>query len=118
GTSFFYFATDQWRYEETPVSNLVSPIVGKAKYEHYADYNVLAARLGWLPSYPQFNRNSLELYREAEQAGAHTKEEISAYIASQLKHRSLQFSIENPDDPVNFPRVLFVWRANLISSSG
>lgn len=30
----------------------------------------------------------------------------------------MQFSIEDPDHPVNFPRNLFVWRANLISSSG
>lgn len=118
GTSFFYFATDQWRYEETPVDELVSPLVGKARYRHHADYNVLAARLGWLPSYPQFNRNSLELSRDAEQAGARTKEEIAAYVAGQLKKRSLQFAIEAPDDPVNYPRVLFVWRANLISSSG
>lgn len=118
GTSFFYFATDQWRYEETPVESLVSPLAGKSRYEHCADYNVLAARLGWLPFYPQFNRNSLELCRDAERAGARTKEEIAAYVAEQLKNRTLRYSIENPDDPANFPRVLFVWRANLISSSG
>ncbi|UFJ63065.1 nitrate reductase subunit alpha [Brevibacillus sedimenti] len=118
GTSFFYFATDQWRYEDTQIESLVSPLAGKARYEHSADYNVLAVRLGWLPSYPQFSRNSLELYRDAERAGARTREEIAAYVAEQLKNRTLKFSIENPDDPANFPRVLFVWRANLISSSG
>jgi len=118
GTSFFYFATDQWRYEETPVDELVSPLAGKARYHHYADYNVLAARLGWLPSYPQFNRNSLQLYEEAVSQGAESKEQIAAYVAKQLQQRELKFSIEDPDDPVNYPRVLFVWRANLISSSG
>ena len=118
GTSFFYFATDQWRYEDIPMDQWVSPLAEKARYTHCADYNVLAARLGWLPSYPQFNRNSLELAREAERAGARTPEEIAAYVAGQLKSRNLRFAIEQPDDPANFPRVLFVWRANLISSSG
>ena len=28
GTSFFYFVTDQWRYEDTPVGHLASPVEG------------------------------------------------------------------------------------------
>ncbi|WP_054950099.1 nitrate reductase subunit alpha [Numidum massiliense] len=118
GTSFFYFATDQWRYEEQPVSEHVSPIAGKARYDHYADYNVLAARLGWLPSYPTFDKNGFDLYREAVAAGAKTPQAIGKYVAEQLKQRKLQFAIEDPDHPNNVPRNLFVWRANLISSSG
>ncbi|MEK5173792.1 nitrate reductase subunit alpha [Heyndrickxia sp. FSL W8-0496] len=118
GTSFFYFATDQWRYEDIPVSTQVSPVYGKPRYEHNADYNVMAARLGWLPSYPTFNANSLELFKQAKHAGSHTGSEIAQYIAKQLKDRKLQFSIEDPDNEVNFPRNLIVWRANLISSSG
>jgi nitrate reductase alpha subunit len=80
GTSFFYFATDQWRYEETPVHELVSPLAGKARYGHYADYNALAARLGWLPSYPQFNRNALQLADEAAERG----QEPADYIVDEL----------------------------------
>lgn len=118
GTSFFYFATEQWRFEEHPVSDLASATVEKARYQHPADYNVLAARLGWLPSYPTFNKNGIDLYNEAVEAGCTTTEEIGEYIAKQLKDRKLQFAIEDPDNPVNFPRNLFVWRANLISSSG
>jgi nitrate reductase alpha subunit len=118
GTSFFYFATDQWRYEEQPVSDHISPIFEKARYDHAADYNVMAARLGWLPCYPTFNQNGLDLYKEASAAGNQTQTEISQYVATKLKERQLQFSIEDPDNPVNFPRNLFVWRANLISSSG
>ncbi|MCF6092563.1 nitrate reductase subunit alpha [Microaerobacter geothermalis] len=118
GTSFFYFATDQWRYEETPVGELISPLAEKPKYQHYADYNVMAARLGWLPSYPQFDRNSLALYEDAKKAGAKTPEEIANFVAAELKKRKLHFSVEDPDHPNNFPRVMFVWRANLISSSG
>jgi len=118
GTSFFYFATDQWRYEDQPVSDHVSPIHKKARYDHSADYNVLAARLGWLPSYPAFNQNGIDLYNEAAEAGFTTPAEAGQFVADKLKAKQLQFSIEDPDNPVNYPRNLFVWRANLISSSG
>ncbi|MEG7283062.1 nitrate reductase subunit alpha [Bacillus sp. 0909A] len=118
GTSFFYFATDQWRYEDQPVSDLASPIAASSRYKHHADYNVLAARLGWLPSYPTFDKNGIDLYKEAEKAGATTPEDVGAYVASQLQEKKLKFTIEDPDNEANFPRNLFVWRANLISSSG
>ncbi|MEC0404753.1 nitrate reductase subunit alpha [Bacillus velezensis] len=118
GTSFFYFATDQWRYEDQPISDLASPIAVSSRYKHHADYNVLAARLGWLPSYPTFNQNGINLYQEAEKAGAATPEDVGAYVASRLQEKKLKFAIEDPDNEVNFPRNLFVWRANLISSSG
>ncbi|MEC1739370.1 nitrate reductase subunit alpha [Schinkia azotoformans] len=118
GTSFFYFVTDQWRYEEQPVSDHISPIYEKARYNHYADYNVMAARLGWLPSYPTFNQNGIDLYKDAVASGASSPQEIGLFVAKQLKERKLQFAIEDPDNPINFPRNLFVWRSNLISSSG
>ena len=56
GTSWFYFATDQWKYEESFVDKLKSPLAKDVKHKHPADYNVTAAKLGWLPSYPQFNK--------------------------------------------------------------
>ncbi|HEX7057169.1 MAG TPA: nitrate reductase subunit alpha [Bacilli bacterium] len=118
GTSFFYFATDQWRYEDITADDLVSPTSGKPRYSHVADYNALAARLGWLPSYPQFAANPLKLPAAAAKAGARKPAEVEQYIAAQLQKGELKFAVEDPDDPANFPRVLFVWRANLISSSG
>lgn len=117
-TSFYYFATDQWRYEETKLNELASPLVKKVRYQHSADYNVLSARLGWLPSYPQFNRNSIQLFEEAKSAGARTADEAVKYVVNELKTGKMEFAIEDPDNPVNFPRTLFVWRSNLISSSG
>lgn len=117
-TSFYYFATNQWRYDETKLNNLISPLVKKARYEHSADYNVLASRLGWMPSYPQFNRNSINLFGEAQKAGAQTMDEAVKYVVNELKRGKMEFAIEDPDNPVNFPRNLFVWRSNLISSSG
>ncbi|MGC5327574.1 nitrate reductase subunit alpha [Brevibacillus sp. SYSU BS000544] len=114
GTSFFYFATEQHRYEDQRISDQISPLIDKPRYQHSGDYNYLAARLGWLPSYPQFDQNSTKLF---EQSKAGTNEEAISYVVDQVKQGKLAFSIENPSDPVNFPRVMFVWRANLIGSS-
>ncbi|MBC1793737.1 nitrate reductase subunit alpha [Listeria booriae] len=114
-TSFWYFATDQWRYEEMDTDALKSPLAQKTSYKHPADYNVLAARLGWLPSYPQFNKNSLLFAAENE---GKSDAEIVSGIVDDLKNDKLQFAVEDPDNPVNFPRGLFVWRSNLVSSSG
>ncbi|PIC76215.1 nitrate reductase subunit alpha [Sporosarcina sp. P19] len=116
-TSFFYFATDQWKYEEAGTDTLMSPLGGEARYQHPADYNVLAARLGWLPSYPQFNKNSLLLVEEAAKLGKTDTKEVVSHVVDQLKSGELQFAAEDPGAPENFPRSLFVWRSNLISSS-
>lgn len=118
GTSFFYFATDQWRYDNFNPGVLHSPLNKTAHSRHMADYNAIAARLGWLPSYPQFNQNPIELCKEAMEQGAKSDEDIIAYAVKQLKNGKLKFAIEDPDNPVNFPRVLFLWRANLLGASG
>lgn len=116
-TSFFYFATDQWKYEEMGADLLMSPTAGEARYEHPADYNVLAARLGWLPSYPQFNKNSLTFAEDAAKEGKETTEDIVNYTVEKLKSGEIEFAAEDPGAPENFPRSLFVWRSNLVSSS-
>lgn len=117
GTSFIYFASDQWRYDEVSVEQLISPLRDSARYRHYADYNALAVRLGWLPSYPQFNQSSTEVIEEANTNGAQSSNEIINYLIQKLKNNNLRFAVEEPDNPINFPRVMFVWRANLIPSS-
>jgi nitrate reductase alpha subunit len=116
-TSFFYFATNQWRYEEAGTDTLRSPLGGKSRYQHPADYNVLAARLGWLPSYPQFNKNSLAFAEQVASAGDTSDEAIIAQAVGELKSGKTKFAIEDPDAPENFPRTLFVWRSNIVSSS-
>lgn len=118
GTSFHYFATDQWRYDDFDSGRILSPLAAKRKRRHMADFNVIAARLGWLPSYPQFNRNPLELCREAHEAGAESDTEIVSHAVERLKTGDLQFAVADPDNPHNFPRTLFLWRANLLGASG
>ncbi|QHS22468.1 nitrate reductase subunit alpha [Virgibacillus sp. MSP4-1] len=117
GTSFFYFATDQYRYEEK--SETTEDEWGsKYKHMHPADVNALAARLGWLPSFPQFSQNSIDLVKEARQSGASTEEEIVNNVVEKIKKEEIDWAIENPDDPRNFPRVFFNWRSNLLGDSG
>lgn len=119
GTSWFYFATDQWKYEESNVDRLKSPLAKteELKHQHPADYNVLAARLGWLPSYPQFNKNSLLFAEEAKDEGIESNEAILKRAIDEVKSKQTQFAIEDPDLKKNHPKSLFIWRSNLISSS-
>src|SRR5699024_2275764 len=86
-------------------------------HQHPADYNVTAARLGWLPSYPQFNKNSLLFGEEMKDKGDFSDETILKHAIDSVKNRETKFAVEDPDNEKNFPRSLFVWRSNLISSS-
>jgi nitrate reductase / nitrite oxidoreductase, alpha subunit len=115
GTSFWYFNSSQYRYEKLGVDEILSPLADKAKYTgSLADFNLRAVRMGWLPSIPQLNTNPLKLVREAEQAGIKPVD----YAVSKLKDGSLDFAFSDPDAPENFPRNLFIWRSNLLGSSG
>ena len=40
------------------------------------------------------------------------------YVVDELKAGRLRFAATDPDNPANFPRVLTVWRSNLLGSSG
>jgi nitrate reductase alpha subunit len=112
GTPWFYLATDQWRYEGVRPEDLAwSGARGLLRGKHVADLNALGARLGWLPSHPAFDRNPLDL---ADEAG----DDPAAYVVDELRAGRLRFACEDPDAPANRPRVLTVWRANVLGSSG
>lgn len=116
GTSFYYFATDQWRSDEIDVADLANPL-RTPRYRFSGDYNVLAVRLGWLPAYPTFNKPGAQIVADARAAGATNDEEIKSHLVSKLKSREIDFAYADPDAPENFPRNLIVWRANLLGSS-
>ncbi|MCX0271475.1 nitrate reductase subunit alpha [Nocardia zapadnayensis] len=115
GTVFWYLTNDQWRYDPFTADVFSSPLAkGKFAGRTAADNIALATRLGWMPSYPTFDRNPLDLADEAEAAGRTAAE----HVVDGLKSGELRFACEDPDAPENFPRVLTVWRANLLGSSG
>jgi nitrate reductase alpha subunit len=64
--------------------------------DHTLDANIRAVRMGWLPSYPQFNVSSLEIVRMAEQAGAKSDAEIRQWVVDQLKSGKLKFAVQDP----------------------
>ena len=114
-TSFFYAHTDQWRYEKLGMEEVLSPLADKAQYGgHMIDYNVRAERMGWLPSAPQLQTNPLQLVRDAAAAGVDPKD----YVVRGLQSGTQKLSCTDPDHPANWPRNLFVWRSNLLGSSG
>jgi nitrate reductase alpha subunit len=116
--SWHYVHTDQWRYEKefTDYHTVPQSSNGLAR-GHTMDMQVRAVRNGWLPFYPQFNRSSIEIVREAEAAGANTPEAINAYVIQQLKEGKLKFAVEDPDAPECWPRVWFIWRGNALMAS-
>ncbi|HGX5148479.1 TPA: nitrate reductase Z subunit alpha, partial [Escherichia coli] len=114
-TSFFYNHSSQWRYEKVSAQELLSPLADASKYSgHLIDFNVRAERMGWLPSAPQLGRNPLGIKAEADKAGLSPTE----FTAQALKSGELRMACEQPDSGSNHPRNLFVWRSNLLGSSG
>ena len=114
-TSFFYAHTNQWRYEKLGVDEVLSPLADKSLYTgSMIDYNVRAERMGWLPSAPQLQTHPMQVVKDAQAAGMDPKD----YAVRSLKDGSLKLSCEDPDHPANWPRNMFVWRSNIIGSSG
>ena len=115
GTSFFYNHSDQWRYEKIELNEILSPLADQDKFTgSILDYNVRAERMGWLPSAPQFQTNPLGIVDQAKKAG----QDPVDYTVQQLQSGALKMACEDPDNPQNFPRNMFIWRSNLLGSSG
>ncbi len=87
----------------------------KSRYTgHLIDFNVRAERMGWLPSAPQLGTNPLTIAGEAE-AGMNPVD----YTVKSLKEGSIRFAAEQPENGKKpHPRNLFIWRSNLLGSSG
>ena len=113
-TPFWFLMSDQFRFQRTGADHFSSKLGnGSLEGMHLADCYALAARLGWMPSYPTFDRNPLEITATAEAEGIDVKD----YVVRELQSGGLRFAAEDPDGPGNWPRVLTLWRANLLGSS-
>ncbi len=114
-TSYWYAHSDQWRYETLGIDEILSPLADKERWKgSMIDFNVRAERMGWLPSAPQLETNPLDVAKAAEAAG---KDPVD-FARDEIAARRLKLSCEDPDNPVNWPRNLFVWRSNILGSSG
>ena len=111
-TAYWYVNTSQYRYDTFSADDLdagTGVFAGKSVMDLLAQ----SVRLGWSPSYPTFDRSSLQLADDAEAAGM----EAPAYVAQQLKEGALRFAVEDPEHEDNHPRILSLWRSNLLGSS-
>ncbi len=118
--SWHYVHSDQWRYEGAfteyqPVPGEQSPTTTAAG--HVMDAQVRAVRNGWLPFYPQFDRNPLDIVKDARAHGAATNDEVVASVVTALRAGTMRFAVEDPDAPANWPRLWFIWRGNAIMAS-
>ncbi len=116
GPSWHYVHSDQWRYEKSfrdyhtvPKDRSNDRFVSG----HTIDSNVMAVRNGWLPFYPQFDENPIDIVTQAEEQGV----DPTDYVVDRLKSRDLKFAIEKPDAEECWPRVWFIWRGNALMSS-
>ncbi|MDF7649649.1 nitrate reductase subunit alpha [Erwiniaceae bacterium L1_54_3] len=114
-TSYFYNHASQWRYEKLQAQELLSPLADASQYRgHLLDFNLRAERMGWLPSSPQLNVNPLDIAAKAEQAG----QSPADWTAAALQSGAIRMACEQPDNGSNHPRNMFIWRSNLLGSSG
>jgi nitrate reductase alpha subunit len=114
-TSAWYAHTDQWRYETLTAKEILSPTAPKGNWDgSLIDFNIRAERMGWLPSAPQLKTNPLTIGAAIKAAGVEAKD----YVAERLKSGEIEMACEDPDAEENWPRNLFVWRSNLLGSSG
>ncbi len=119
--SWHYVHSDQWRYEKSFTDYHTVPAdkpENSLAEGHTMDVQIQAVRNGWMPFYPQFDKNPIELVKEAKKAtGSNDEKEIVNYIVEQLKARKLKFAVEDPDAPENWPRIWYIWRGNALMSS-
>ncbi|HSU01074.1 MAG TPA: nitrate reductase subunit alpha, partial [Nocardioides sp.] len=111
-TAYWYVNTSQYRYDTFTADDLDSG-TGVFAGRTVMDLLAQSVRLGWTPSYPTFDRSSLALADDAEAAGM----EAPDYVAAQLKAGTLRFAVEDPEAEDNHPRILSLWRSNLLGSS-
>ncbi len=111
-----YINTCQYRYDGQ-FSKYNTVPENKWTRQHTADTIFQSVRMGWMPFYPQFNENTLDLSKEAIQSGAATDEAIKNYVLEKLKSKKLKYSVSDPEAEENHPKIWYIWRGNAIMGS-
>jgi nitrate reductase alpha subunit len=111
-----YINTCQYRYDGQYSRYNTVPDNELTK-SHTADTIFKSVRNGWMPFYPQFKQNTLDLCDQAVNEGALSNSDISNAILEKLKSREITYSVSDPEAPENHPRVWYIWRGNAIVGS-
>ncbi|MFC5139912.1 nitrate reductase subunit alpha [Actinomycetospora rhizophila] len=119
GTSFWYMHTGQWRNDGYSADSLSSPLAsGHLAGRHTADTIAQSARLGWMPFYPQFTANPLDVADAATEAVARGEAaDVGAWVVEAQRAGRLTPAIADVDAAESWPRTLVLWRSNLFGSS-
>ena len=99
-TAYWYLHTDQFRYDPFGADTLAARTgQGQLAGKTTADLIALSARLGWMPSYPTFNRNPHDLADEAQAAGR----PVAEHVVDQLKSGDAPVRLRGPGLPGELP---------------
>ena len=71
-SSYWYIHTQMFKYDDKIAEYHKVPDANALTYEHCADWQCRAVRLGGLPWYPQLTKSPLVVAEEAQKAGAKT----------------------------------------------
>ncbi len=104
-----YINTCQYRYDGQ-YSRYNTVPDNEMTRQHTADTIFKSVRNGWMPYYPQFKQNTLDLCQEASDSGAKDDDAVKDYVLQKLKSKELEYSIADPEAPENHPRVWYIWR--------
>jgi len=113
GPIWHYMNTDQYRYDTKHADYNTVPD-NKMTRGHMADDIYKSVRMGHMPFYPQFDKNPLELAKEAASDDNAT---IQNHVLEELKSKKLKYAVADVDAEENFPRVWYIWRGNAIAGS-
>lgn len=116
GPIWHYINSSQWRYDGNQKFYNSVP-ENKLAHTHTADWAVKAVRNGWMPYYPQYNKNNFEIVKDAQKVGCNSDDEMRDYIVKQLVSGKLKHAVVEPDEEINFPRNWFIWKGNAIGTS-
>jgi len=111
-----YINTSQYRYDGQ-FSRYNTVPDNDLTRQHTADLIYKSVRMGWMPFYPQFEQNTLDLCREAQDKGAKDDDAIKQHVFEKLTSKKLKYSVSDPENEANFPRVWYIWRGNAIVGS-
>ena len=108
-TAYWYLHTDQFRYDPFGADTLsATDRQGAARRpKTTADVIAQSARMGWMPSYPTFNRNPLDAQRRrgrGRQTGGGVRRVAAQVGRARLRGRGPGRPRELPTDPVDLAR--------------
>ena len=113
-TSFFYNHSSQWRYETVGTDELLSPLADKSRFGgSLIDFNVRRAH--GLAAVGAAVRHQPAAAWRSRPAQHHSPVE---FTVDSLKNGTLGFGRRAAGQSAELPRNLFVWRSNLLGSSG